>query len=215
VKYYPVFVRLEGEKAVIVGGGKVAERKALALIKANATVYVISPTITKNLQRYRDKGWIRHIKRGYRRGDLKNAFIVVAATPSKDVNSRVEREARGLSRLINVVDTPSEGNFIVPSTVRRGPLTIAISTEGQSPAISKAIRKELESLYGPAFARYLRFAGNIRKEALKRIEDKKDRERFIKFLASKEVLRTLRSKSFTEACRMVHNYQKNIKKRTH
>lgn len=207
MKYYPVFVRLQGKRAVIVGGGRVAERKALTLIKADATVDIISPAITKNLQGYRDKGLIRHIKRGFRKGDLKDAFIVIAATSSRDVNSRVEREAQEQGCLINVVDTPSEGNFIAPSIVRRGPLTIAISTEGQSPAISKAIRKELESLYGNAFPRYLRFVGNIRKEALKEINDRRERERFLRFLSSEKVVRTLRSRGFAETCKIIRNYK--------
>lgn len=206
MKYYPVFVKLQGKRAVVVGGGGVAERKALTLIKAGASVDVISPIITKNLQRYRDKCLFRHIKRGYKKGDLKGAFIVIAATSSRDVNSRVEREARERNCLINVVDTPSEGNFIAPSIVSRGPLTIAISTGGQSPAISKAIRKELESLYGKAFSDYLRFAGSVRKEALKKIKDRRKRERFIRFLSSDEVFRALRSKGLAEACRMVRGY---------
>jgi len=210
VKYYPVFVRLNGKRAVVVGGGRVAERKALTLIKAGAKVDIISPTITKNLQRYRDKGLVRHIERDYKRGDLKGAFIVIAGTSSRDANSAVETEAQERGCLINVVDTPSEGNFIAPSIMRRGSLTIAISTEGYSPAISRAIRRELESLYGPDFTRYLRFAGSIRRKAIKNIRDRKKRERLLKFLSSSKVLRTLRDKGFKEASRMVKNYQKKI-----
>jgi precorrin-2 dehydrogenase/sirohydrochlorin ferrochelatase len=208
VKYYPVFVRLNDKRVVVVGGGRVAERKALTLIKAGAMVDVISPTITKNLQRYRDKGLVRHIERDYKRGDLKGAFIVIAATSSRDVNSHVEREAQRRGCLINVVDTPSEGNFIAPSFIRRGPLTIAISTEGYSPAISRAIRRELESLYGPEFTRYLRFAGNIRKEAIRSIQDRKKREKLLKFLSSSKVFTTLRNKGFAEARRIVQDYYK-------
>ena len=191
MKYYPVFLALSGKKAVIVGGGRVAERKAAALIKAGAIVEVVSPAITKVLGDYRKKGLIRHKRKNYEKADLKGAFIVIAASSSIETNSQVNRDAR---QLVNVVDTPSEGNFITPSIVRRGPLTIAISTEGGSPAVSKAIRKEIESLYGPEFSKYLRFAGKIRKEAMSVIKDSRERERFLKGLASEDILDTLRNK---------------------
>lgn len=191
MKYYPVFLALSGKKAVIVGGGRVAERKAAALIKAGAIVEVVSPAITKGLGDYRKKGLIRHKRKKYEKADLKGAFIVIAASSSKETNSQVNMDAR---QLVNVVDTPSEGNFITPSIVRRGPLTIAISTEGCSPAVSKAIRKEIQSLYGPEFSKYLRLAGKIRKEAMSGIKDSRERERFLKGLASEDILDTLRNK---------------------
>ncbi|GAB4535162.1 MAG: bifunctional precorrin-2 dehydrogenase/sirohydrochlorin ferrochelatase [Thermodesulfovibrionia bacterium] len=210
MRYYPVFVRLDGKRVVVVGGGAVAERKAITLIKAGAKVDVISPTITRNLHRYKDKGLIRHIEREYRKGDLKGAFIVIASTSSREVNSAVEREAQGLGCLVNVVDTPSEGNFIAPSIVRRGPLTIAISTEGQSPAISKAIRKEIESLYGKAFSQYLMFAGRIRKEILKRIKDKKQRSGILNLLSSPMIFKILREDGFAHASKIIKRYMKGL-----
>lgn len=191
MKYYPVFLALNGKKAVIVGGGRVAERKAAALITAGAIVEVVSPAITKVLRDYREKGSIRHKRKKYEKADLQDAFIVIAASSSKETNSQVNIDAR---QLVNVVDTPSEGNFITPSIVRRGPLTIAISTEGCSPAVSKAIRKEIQSLYGPEFSKYLRFAGKVRKEAMSGIKDSRERERFLKGLASGDILDTLRNK---------------------
>ncbi len=207
MKYYPVFLDLKCKKAVIVGGGKVAERKAIALIKAGALVEIITPTITKLLERYRKKGVVKHTKRNYKKGDLKGAFVVVAGTSSQETNIKIAKDAKqlrnpesgpgnGSPQLINVIDTPSEGNFIVPSVVRRGPLTIAISTEGCSPAVSKAIRKEVERLYGAEFARYLRFAARIRKETVEKIKEDKKRKKILKALASGEIFNTLRTKGF-------------------
>ena len=191
MKYYPVFLNLDGKKAVVIGGGRVAERKASTLIKAGACVDVISPKITKGLRDYGKKGLIRHKRKRYETGDLTGAFIVIAATSSKETNSKVDRDAEAL---VNVVDIPAEGNFIAPSIVRRGPLTIAISTEGCSPAVSKEIRKEIQNLYGPDFARYLRFTQKVRKDAMSSIRNKRERERFLKGLASGEILDTLRKK---------------------
>ncbi len=203
MKYYPVFLNLKGKKTVVVGGGKVAERKAATLVKAGALVEIISPTITKLLEKYKKKRLIKHTKRNYKSDDLRDAFVVVAATSSYETNSKVDKDAKQLLQLINVVDTPSEGNFIAPSIVRRGPLTIAISTEGCSPAVAKAIRKEIERHYGAEFARYLRFAGKMRKEAVKKIKNNKKREFFLKALASKEIFNTLRKKGFGEASKKV------------
>jgi precorrin-2 dehydrogenase/sirohydrochlorin ferrochelatase len=191
VRYYPVFLNLNGRNAVVIGGGKVAERKVHSLIKTGAVVSVISPEITKNLENLRTKGLIRHVKRQYQKGDLKNAFIVIAGTSSSRINKKIARDAK---QLINVIDEPSEGNFIAPSVVKRSPLTIAISTEGTSPAVAKFIRKEMEELYGAEFTRYLQFLRKIRKKAMHEIHDKRTRETFLKGLASEKILKAVRSK---------------------
>lgn len=198
MKYYPVFLNLNDKNAVVIGGGKVAERKVLALIKVGAFVKVISPDITKTIERLRKKRLLIHIKRHYRKEDLKNAFIVIAGTSSAKTNTKITQDARHLrnkpQQLINVIDTPSEGNFIAPSIVKRGPLTIAISTEGCSPAVAKTIRKELEKLYGTEFTNYLRFLRMIRKKAMKVIKNDKKREKFLKRLSSEKIFNVLRRK---------------------
>jgi precorrin-2 dehydrogenase/sirohydrochlorin ferrochelatase len=210
MKYYPVFLNLKGVKAVVVGGGRVAERKVVTLLKAGALVKIISPTITKALEKYKKHGFMIHVKRDYRRGDLNNAFIVIAATSSRQTNNRVEADSKDLPRLINVVDTPLMGNFIVPSIVKRGALTIAISTEGRSPAVSKAIRKELEGIYGPEFSHYLKFVESIRKQAMKKIKESGDREKFLKSLASEEVFRTLRKNGVKPAVKKIQSRMKDL-----
>lgn len=193
MNYYPVFLNLKGKKAVVVGGGKVAERKILSLIKASADITVISPHLTGRLLKEKTKHRIRHIARNYRTNDLKGAFLVIAATDSPEINSLVAKNAPAL---VNVVDVPSQCNFIAPSVVKRGALTLAISTSGISPALSKAIRKELERLYGPKFSDYLNFVKKLREKAMVGIKDKKKREKFLKGLASEKILKTLRKKRF-------------------
>jgi len=210
MKYYPVFLNLKGVKAVVVGGGRVAERKASALLKAGALVKIISPAITKTLEKYKKQGLVSHIKREYRPGDLKDAFIVIAATSSRPTNVTIEAESKNLPRLINVVDTPTMGNFIVPSIVNRGHLTIAISTEGSSPALSKAIRKELEEIYGPEFSDYLKFVEGIRRQAMKKIKDSGDREKFLKSLASEDIFRTLRKNGVKATVKKIQSRMKDL-----
>lgn len=200
MKYYPVFLNLRDKKAVVVGGGKVAERKVLNLIKAGASVKVISPEITKALEKLKRKGLLKHIKRHYKKGDLKDAFIVIASTSSAQTNTKIAQDAR---HLINVVDTPSKGNFITPAIVKRHPLTIAISTEGTSPAVAKTIRKELEKLYGTEFTHYLRFLKTMRKKAMKKIKDDKKREEFLKGLASEKIFNMIRKEGFTPLSKII------------
>jgi len=193
VKYYPAFINLKDKKAVVVGGGKVAERKARLLVKSGASVKLISPDSTGNIRKLAEKGLLSHISRNYRKGDIKDAYIVIAATSSATLNSRIARDAQ---HLVNVVDMPSKGNYIVPSVVKRGLLTIAISTEGASPAVSKAIRKEIERYYSNDFALYLRFAEAVRKMAMKKIPHTGRREKFLQSLASDELMNSLRKEGF-------------------
>ncbi len=191
MNYYPAFLNLRGKKAVIIGGGRVAERKILMLVKAGAAVTVISPTLTQKLLKEKERQTIRHIARNYRSSDLNGSFLVIAATSDAMVNSKVASDAPSL---VNVVDMPQECTFIAPSVIQRGPLTIAISTGGASPALSKAMRRELEQMYGPDFGAYLQFLSSLRKQALDQIGDRKKRERFLKSLASEKTLRLLRRK---------------------
>jgi precorrin-2 dehydrogenase len=200
IPYYPVFLNLKGKKTVVIGGGKVAGRKILALLKAGANITIISPIITKRIEREKQKGSLKHIPRQYRKSDVKNAFLVIAATDSEEINKKVSGDARCL---VNVVDTPSLCNFIVPSVIRRGHLTIAVSTSGVSPALSKSIRKELEKLYGHEFAEYLRTLKKIREKAMKEIKNEKNRVNFLKSLASEEIIKMLREKGSKEVAKVL------------
>ena len=197
--YYPVFLNLRGEKAVVVGGGKVAERKILSLLRAGADITVISPGITKKIEKEKLKNNLKHINRQYRKKDLNNAFLVIAATDSLVTNKKVSKDA---ACLVNVVDTPDLCNFIVPSTVNRGLLSIAVSTSGVSPALSRSIREELEKAFGFEFAQYLDWLRKIRAEAIEAIQDTRKRSRLLKALASEKILEMLRAKGFKETKRV-------------
>lgn len=191
VVYYPVFLNLKNKKAVVIGGGKVAERKILSLLKAKADITVISPSITAKIKMEKQKGAIKHINRRYRNGDITSAFLVIAATDSSRLNKRVSDEA---PCLVNAVDMPSLCNFIVPSVIQRGFLTIAISTSGVSPALSRSIRKEIENSYGTEFSEYLKALQDIRAEAMDVIPNQKKRGAVLKSVASAQMIRMLREK---------------------
>lgn len=207
--YYPVFLNLKDKKAVVIGGGKVAERKMRSLLKAEADVTVISPRITPLIEKEKCKGTIAHINRRYRKGDVKKAFIVIAATDSHPTNQLISDEA---PCLVNVVDTPHMCNFIVPSVIQRGPLTIAVSTSGVSPAIAQSIRRELEKLYGPEFSTYLKGLKRIRAEAMNGIKDPKKRGALLKSVASDKMIRMLRVKGAIAAKGMARDLLTKSKK---
>ncbi len=178
------------------GGGKVAERKVLSLLRSGAMIKLISPRITSKLAAEKTKGNIVHINRDYLSGDLKGAFLVIAATSNEETNRVVSSEA---PCLVNVVDAPELANFIVPSVIKRGLMTIAISTSGASPAMARSIRIELETFYSGELSKYLFFLKKLRKKILSQISSNKIRRRLFKEIASKKMLDVLRKKGYKEA----------------
>jgi precorrin-2 dehydrogenase / sirohydrochlorin ferrochelatase len=145
---YPIFFDLTGRRCVVVGGGEVANRKARKLLQARARVVVISPEIQAELESVA----VEIHRRAYREGDLEGACLAFAATNSREVNAAVAREAKGRGVPVNVADKPCEGDFALPSTLRRGRLQVAVSTGGASPTLARRIRDELEEAFGPGWA---------------------------------------------------------------
>lgn len=160
---YPVFLRLEGQPCLVVGGGAVAERKVRALLAAGASVRVVSPTLNEALAGLAREGRILYVRRGYRPGDLAGVLLVVAATASPGLNARIARECRARRILVNVVNAPEAGNFVVPAVLRRGALVVAVSTEGKSPLLARLLRDELAARYGPEYAELPELLGRLRK----------------------------------------------------
>jgi precorrin-2 dehydrogenase/sirohydrochlorin ferrochelatase len=140
------------------------------------------------------RGAFKHTSRRYRKGDLRGAALLIAATGSADENRRAAADAGKDNVLINVVDTPELCNFIVPSVVRRGPLQIAVSTSGASPALAREIRKELESFYGPEFGRYLKKCATDRTNTMASIKDPAKRRSALKAAGSADALKRIRRK---------------------
>jgi precorrin-2 dehydrogenase/sirohydrochlorin ferrochelatase len=133
---------------VVVGGGEVANRKARKLLQARAEVVVISPEVRPELESVA----VEVHRRPYEDGDLEGAFLAFTATDSRAANAAVAREARERGIPVNVADLPSEGDFAVPSTLRRGRLQVAVSTGGASPVLAQRIRRGLEDLFGSEWA---------------------------------------------------------------
>lgn len=152
MRYYPLFLNLEKKSVVVIGGGRVAERKIASLIKGGARVTVVSPRMTSRLTRWKAAGSLDALARPYRRGDLKGALLAFAATDDADVNEAVAREAARRGILFNRADRADTSGFIVPASFSREGVTVAVSTAGKSPALAKALRDHLRAAVPPRTA---------------------------------------------------------------
>ena len=143
--YYPVYLNLRGRRCVIIGGGTVAEGKIARLLDSGARICVVSPDATPGIRQFVADGSVQWEQRKYRDGDLEGAFIAIAATNAREVNRRIFEEANERGVMLNAVDDPPNCSFIAPSIVQRGPVTLAISTGGVSPALARKLRESLQS----------------------------------------------------------------------
>lgn len=159
---YPIFLKLQGHKVLIVGGGRIAEEKAEAVLRSATDLTVLAPRITDRLQRWAEQGLLKHIPQEYRPGSARGYFLVIAATGSEQVNRDVYREAREDGALCNAVDDPGHCDFYAPAVVRRGDFQIAISTGGHSPALAQQVRKDLEKQFGPEYGVFAAWLGRMR-----------------------------------------------------
>lgn len=185
--YYPLFLDITGKECLVIGGGSVAERKVLMLLKFNASITVVSPEVTKRLSALSGAGAIRIRQRRYRRSDLERAAVIFACTDDRDVNTRIRKDAAARGIPVNVVDRPQECDFIVPSIIRKGDITIAISTSGLLPMASKKLRKEIEKTVTKDHVVYTRIMAAFRQHLLKAVPDSKKRGIIMKHAGDMDV----------------------------
>jgi precorrin-2 dehydrogenase/sirohydrochlorin ferrochelatase len=129
---FPINLNLRDRKCLVIGGGKIAERKVESLLSSGAEIALVSPKITRNLENLAEKGVIKFINRQYTDNDLNDCFLVIVATDNRELNHKVANDCLSRNILVNVVDDPKMCNFTVPSVLRRGSLCIAVSTDGKS-----------------------------------------------------------------------------------
>jgi siroheme synthase-like protein len=153
VPFYIACLRLAGRPCVVVGGGDVGLEKVEGLLVCDAAVTLVAPDAHPELGRLAAEGSIDWQRRAYRASDLDRAFLVIAATADTEVNIAVHEDAEARTMLVNVVDVPPLCNFILPAIVRSGPLAIAISTAGASPALAKRMKREIAEQFGEHYAR--------------------------------------------------------------
>ena len=178
--FYPINLKIDDMKIVIIGGGKVAYRKCMNFLAFNKKVKVISQDFIEEFEEIKDK--IEMIKDDYDETYIVDSFIVIAATNNKQINYNIGKYCRQHGKLVNVVDNQELSNFIVPSYVKRGDLLISISTGGKSPSLSAKIRKELEESYGEGYEEYVNILGQAREYIIKNVCDVEQRRRKLREL---------------------------------
>ncbi|TMV52940.1 bifunctional precorrin-2 dehydrogenase/sirohydrochlorin ferrochelatase [Paenibacillus mesophilus] len=191
--FYPIMTDLTGRRCLVVGGGRVAERKIGGLLDAGADVTVISPEVTGRIARWEAEGRIEVIRREYAGGDGDGAALVFASTDSSEVNGRVWEDAVSRGQPVNVADRPELCTFVVPAVWRHGHLLVAVSTSGTSPMASSRIRDRIEAAIGDGIDAFLEFAAEYRVQVLSRVSDPGERRRLLAELFSDAALDAVRA----------------------
>jgi precorrin-2 dehydrogenase / sirohydrochlorin ferrochelatase len=181
---YIACLRLSGRPCLVVGGGDVGLEKVEGLLSCDADVTVIAPDAIQAIRELAEEGSIRWERRAYEPGDLEGRFLAIAATSDTDVNIAVYDEAERRAMLVNVVDVPPLCNFILPAIVRSGPLAIAISTAGASPALAKRMKREIAEAYGEPYARLAVLLNDARGWAKATLPTYQDRKVFFESIVN-------------------------------
>ena len=176
--FYIACLRLKGRRCVVVGGGEIGLEKVEGLLACDGRVVLVAPDAVPELRRLAEEGSIEWIRREYETGDLEATFIAIAATNDTDVNIAVYEDAEERAMLVNVVDVPPLCNFILPAIVRTGPLAIAISTAGASPALAKRIKRQIADEFGEPYARLAVLLNEVRGWAKGTLPTYQDRKQF-------------------------------------
>ena len=196
---YPVMLDLAGKTCLVVGGGKVAERKAAGLLQAGASVVVVSPAITPGLASLAAAGRLRWDRQVYQSGDLAGAILVFAAAGDPRVNRQVAQDCRNQGKLVNVADDPDLCDYFVPAAVRRGRLAIAVSTAGASPALAARIRDRLSGMFPAGWGPFLDFLGEMRERIRHTVPDPGRRRDMLERMAANDIWELLEEGDFAGA----------------
>ncbi len=199
MRYYPAFLDVRDRPCMVVGGGQVAERKAIALFDAGAELSIVSPSLTPVLHELAGKGKITHYSKTFEEQDIAGAYLVIAATNDAALNEAVARACRKSGILVNAATSPDAGTFVVPSMIERGDLLIAISTCGDSPALARKIREDLERTYGPEYGVFLEKMAFLRRRLLHDVADEDVRRAVYQAVVDSDVLYLLKAGQAHEA----------------
>ena len=178
--FYPINLKIDDMKIVIIGGGNVAYRKCMNFLAFNKKVLVVSKEFVKEFEEIKEQ--VEIVKGAYNEKYIKDAFVVVAATNNKEVNHQIGTYCRQHNKLVNVVDDKELSNFTVPSFVKRGDLLLSVSTGGKSPSLSRKIRKDLEEVYDDSYEEYVELLGQAREMIIENTSDIKERRKRLKEL---------------------------------
>lgn len=197
--YYPLMLDVRGRQAIVIGGDRVATEKAAALIASGASVSVLSTEFCPELLALAEQKQVTLCPKAYEPGDLAGAFVVIAATNEPQLIQAIWTETQERGQLVNIVDVPAYCSFILPSVLRRGQLTIAVSTEGASPSLAKRTRQSLEELFPLAYGTYVQLASVARAHLRKSGISYEKRDDFFRDFFASDVLTRLVESDRTQA----------------
>jgi siroheme synthase-like protein len=176
--FYIACLRLSGRTSLVVGGGDIGLEKVEGLLACGGDVVLVAPEAHPALRELAAEGSITWHQRDYRAEDLDGCLIAIAATDNTDINIQVFNDAEQRAMLVNVVDVPPLCNFILPAIVRTGPLAVAISTAGASPALAKRMKREISELFGEPYATLAVLLNDVRGWAKGTLPTYQDRKEF-------------------------------------
>jgi len=188
IPHYPMFLDLSGRTVVIVGGGEAAQRRASAFLRYGADVVVIASEASESLRQMEADGLIAVEQREYGSGDLEGVALVACADVPDEVSRRVYRDADLRGCPANTPGIPERCNYLVPTSLRRGPLQIAITTRGAAPTVARRLRDELKERYGEEWGDYVTLLGSVRSLAQERIADPGERDQVLRAVAEADLL---------------------------
>jgi len=198
MSYYPIFLELEGKTALVVGGGSVAQRKVETLLEYGASIRLVSKMLTDKLKEMVEGNTVHLIGKQFVEKQLDGVFLVFAATNDKQLNHKISESARKRGLLVNAVDQPADCDFIVPSILNQGDLTLAISTSGKSPALAKTIRKQLALQFGNEYAVFLEVLGRVRHKVISLGLSHQENKRIFNEIVKSDILQALKEGNLVE-----------------
>ncbi|WP_027179255.1 precorrin-2 dehydrogenase/sirohydrochlorin ferrochelatase family protein [Maridesulfovibrio bastinii] len=206
---YPVFLNLKNRDALVVGAGKVGLRKISSLIEGGVREVLVIDNAPESDELYalKQSGKVRFESRDFRAEDIEKKFLVIAATSNKDLNKHINELCNNEQILCNIVDDPESGSFIVPASIRRGEMTIAVSTGGNSPAFARIVRRELEDTFGEHYGFFLTIMGRLRPLVLDLGQETSQNTALFRQLASSSLLDALEDK---DKAKVIEILNKNL-----
>jgi siroheme synthase-like protein len=212
MRYYPIYLDLKGRNVLVVGGGAIAEGKALQLVEAGARVTVVSPELTEALRAAADRNEVTHLAGFFIEENLNGMFLVVSATGDRKVNEKVAQSAGARGIFCNVVDQPDLCNFITPALITRGDLQISVSTGGGSPTLTQRVKREVAALIGEEYGALLELAAEMRAEAKERIPDFERRKGALRAFVESDAIDLIRAGKGDEARALARRFLQDAEK---
>jgi precorrin-2 dehydrogenase/sirohydrochlorin ferrochelatase len=190
--FYPVYLNLKNKQVIVIGGGEVAERKIESLLETGAVIRVISPQVTSGIHVLAEQKRIELHVRAYSSSDCDGATLILSATNDPEVSEQAFRDAATAGAWINTADEPQLCDFIMPAVVRRGAVTIAISTGGTSPGLAARLRRKIAGIVGPEYGQLTELLSQARPEIRKRVRDARARKALHERILDSDIIERLR-----------------------